>query len=260
MMHSNGFILGVKDSNRNVLREIGDKVFIPFQSQYSLLIKNNNAVRAAIAVSIDGTDVLGGGELILNAYDSVDLERFVVDGNLNCGQRFKFVPLGDSQVADPSEPQNGIIEVKFWKEKPKDITFFTAKDWGCRGIVPPPGTIRPENVFRCDSMMMSDPGPKTSDVQDNAVYSLSCQNVVGEPGATVAGSHSGQQFRHGTFGIKDGEPTIIRLRMVGKKVDCPLTVNQTKKVHCTKCGKKSSFNDKFCRFCGTKLKKEYVKA
>ena len=250
MMHSNSFVIGVRDSKRNVLREIGDKVFLPFHEEYSLIIKNNNAVRACCAVSIDGTDVLGGGELILDARGSIDLERFIVDGDLSGGQRFKFVPLDDGQVADPSEPKNGIIEVKFWKELPPPVLEV------CK---------RPEIIY-LDSLT-----PRGNSGKTEAIYTCNLGNsptikpdscnldmVVGEAGATVAGGYSGQRFRHGNFGVKDGGPTVIRLRMVGKKVRCPLTVQETKKIHCVSCGKKAAFNDNHCRHCGAKLKKDFI--
>jgi len=75
-------------------------------------------------------------------------------------------------------------------------------------------------------------------------------------GATVEGSHSSQSFTTASFQGKAGAPTIIRLRMVGRKE--PLTVTDTKKMYCVKCGKKSSFTDKFCSKCGVKLKHELL--
>ena len=241
MMHSNGFIICVQDANKNVLREIGDKVFLPFHSEYSLRLKNNHGVRALAEVSIDGTDVLGGSGLIVDSWDTVDLERFIVDGDLNAGQHFKFIPLGDGEVADPTEPQNGIVKVTFWKEKPKPIYFG--------------GQIRNRSLSFGPPIMRNDCfgdsiEPVAGKPDSKALYTANCDVGAGEPGATVAGSKSDQKFTSAHFGEKELSPTVITLHLVGKK-DCPLTVKDTKKMHCTECGKKVAFKDKFCKHCGT---------
>lgn len=247
MMHSNGFVVCVKDQNRKVLREIGGKVFLPFQSEYSVLLKNNNTIRCCCSVSIDGTDVLGGTELIIPSFCSIDLERFIVDGDLNKGNRFKFVPLSDSRVSDPSNPENGLIEVKFWKEN--DDSLLKIYETGFPGYPQKwpdthPWMPRPHSIYytSCSS--------KSSD----SFGEVKCFNSsLASPGATVEGSISGQSFTYGKFGTKDGDATIIHLTLVGRNE--PLTVKDTRHIFCTRCGQKSAFGNKFCSGCGKKLHK-----
>ena len=231
MMHSNGFVLAVKDSNKKILRELSGRVFLPFYSEYSLLLKNINSVRAVCSVSIDGTDVLGGEELIIRAGDSVDLERFLADGNLTSGRKFKFVPLSDSKVQDPSSSENGLIEVRFWKEK----------------------TIQPQLLYRSvDVIAKNVRGIDYSMSESNCYFSCAASTTeFSSNGATVEGNVSSQTFSRDSFEGKDGDVTILRLALVGREET--LTVEQTKSIHCTQCGRKSSISDNFCGKCGKKL-------
>lgn len=246
MVHSNKFVLAVKDSSRKVLREIAGKVYLPFHSEYSLLLKNNNCVRCCCSVSIDGTDVLGGDELIINTGSSIDLERFLVDGDMNKGNRFKFVPLSDGRVADPSNPENGLIEVKFWKEVVygNPIKWYTDGSDAYKGFIPPSSVYTSSSGY--EAMLSSDP------IRCNNV--MNCSFVPDGAGATVEGSVSSQKFQNADFGFKESiEPTILRLTLVGRQE--PLTVNKTRHIHCPKCGKKNSYSNSFCTNCGKGLRK-----
>jgi len=244
MMFQNGFVMAVKGQSKKVLREINGQVFLPFHSEYSLLLKNNNMQRCVCSVSIDGTDVLGGHEIIIDSHGSIDLERFMIDGDLNRGQKFKFVPLCDSRVQDPSSGENGIIEVKFWPEK--NTTWYkpivnspTLRSFGStigsKEVLTSGGPI--ETMYNCDTA-----GPDMA---------FTCDVKAGTPGATVAGSDSQQSFSSGGFQGKDGAPTILRLQLVSQKQE--VTAQETRKKYCYKCGSKAVFNDNFCSGCGAKL-------
>ena len=234
MMHSNGFVLAVKGSDRKILRELGGRVFLPFHSEYSLFLKNINSVRATCSISIDGTDVLGGEELIVRAGESVDLERFLADGNLTSGRKFKFVPLSDSKVQDPSSPENGLIEVHFWKEKQKYVL--------------------PTTLYRSFDTRLSKGAPNSMLYASSMTFS--CAATPASNGATVEGGVSSQAFSRTDFEGKDGEATVLRLTLVGREE--PLTVDQTKFVHCTQCGRKNSISNNFCGKCGTMLDKSVL--
>jgi hypothetical protein len=74
----------------NVLREVGDRVYLPFGSEYKLRIKNLHSKKAIINIFIDGTNVTEGG-LVVYSNSTLDLERFIKSGNLTTGNRFKFI-------------------------------------------------------------------------------------------------------------------------------------------------------------------------
>jgi hypothetical protein len=254
MMHSNNFVLAVKDSNSKILREIAGKVYLPFNSEYSIYLKNNNNVRSCCSVSIDGTDVLGT-ELILNAFDSIDLERFLVNGDIRQGNRFRFVSLSDNRVQDPSNPENGLIEVKFWKEI--QTVYFRSpiivNQW--------PQPIYPSTIYYCNNGIGASTGTSVKST-DNLTFTsnygnqvlCSAQNYsVGQPGATVEGSLSHQSFTSVSFSGKDGVATIIRLQLMGRNE--PITVEKTRHIYCGECGKSNPYNNKFCGRCGKRLQK-----
>lgn len=92
------------------------KVYIPFNSEYKILIKNQNNARIKINAELDGTDITSTG-LVLNALDSIYLERFVTGE----GKKFLFVPVDNDAVGDPTAKENGILRIKIAKEKPIDI-------------------------------------------------------------------------------------------------------------------------------------------
>ena len=82
MMYKNNFAMAVKrdgDTLREVGRDGDTVVYMPFESEYSVFIKNNNYKRCICTVSIDGTEVASG--LVINGLDSLNLERFLVDGD-----------------------------------------------------------------------------------------------------------------------------------------------------------------------------------
>jgi hypothetical protein len=116
MTHHNDFILAIKYHGQ-VLRESNGKVFLPFNSEYSLLLKNNRSYRATAQVFIDGMDVSDGREFVIDAHSNMEIERFLLDGNFDKGNKFKFVKSDHKDVVDPSSSDNGIVKVIFWEEQ-----------------------------------------------------------------------------------------------------------------------------------------------
>jgi hypothetical protein len=99
------------------VREIHGKVSIPFHSEYKVRLKNKSGnLRAKARVWIDGRKVSNLGDFILHPGETLDLERFL-DCDMDTGNRFKFVPLSDSRVNDPTDSGNGTIKVEFYREQ-----------------------------------------------------------------------------------------------------------------------------------------------
>src|SRR5215469_11750314 len=96
MMYSNNFAVAIK-VNGKVLRESGDSVSLPFGCEYSVFIKNLHSVRGQIQVTIDGEDV--AGKIIIRPNSSLELERFTRNGNLESGNRFRFIERTESVEA-----------------------------------------------------------------------------------------------------------------------------------------------------------------
>lgn len=113
-MYSDKLVIAVKHNGR-VLRENGDTVHIPFGSEYSLFIKNKNSVRALVRVEIDGQDATESTSLIVPANGSIELERFIKGGNLEQGNRFKFIERTKKIEDGPRgvQAEDGLIRVEF---------------------------------------------------------------------------------------------------------------------------------------------------
>ena len=82
MMFSNKMVCCLK-ANGKILREFKDTVYVPFGTQYSILLKNLNSVRAAVTVSVDGTDATENVELVIDQNSEFELTRFIKNGNQN---------------------------------------------------------------------------------------------------------------------------------------------------------------------------------
>ena len=126
MMYQDRLAVAIK-VNGKVLREQGDTVFIPFGSEYSLLIKNMNSVRALVSIEVDGTDATENTRLIVPANDSIELERFIKSGNLEKGQRFKFIERTSKIEEGPRgiKAEDGLIRVEFeFEREPAKISTY----------------------------------------------------------------------------------------------------------------------------------------
>ena len=120
MGYSKGFIASIIIKGKPQREfKYGDKrtVKVPFGSEYILRLKNKSKDPAIVEVTIDGTDVLNGSDLVLEAGQTIDLERFVDD--LDTGKKFKFISLEEGassgEIDDPYREENGLIKVKFYK-------------------------------------------------------------------------------------------------------------------------------------------------
>ena len=114
--------------NGKILRENKDLVQLPFGSEFSVLIKNLNSRRVKFTLHIDGTDVLDGEEIIVNANSEVEMKRFIRNGNMDEGNAFKFIERTQAIEDGPRgiKVDDGVVRVQFWFEQaPPVITTTT---------------------------------------------------------------------------------------------------------------------------------------
>ena len=120
MMYGNKLAAAIK-VNGKVLREFKDTAYIPFGSEYTILIKNLNTVRALVNIYIDGDNIVPGG-LVLNAGQEIDLERSVKNGNLNSGNKFKFIErTGAVEEHRGVKLEDGLIRIEHQFEIPRPV-------------------------------------------------------------------------------------------------------------------------------------------
>lgn len=265
--------------NGKVLREFNkDTVYIPFGSEYSILLKNLNTKRAVVNLFIDGQDIVEGG-LVLNAGQEVDLERFVKNGNLTEGNRLKFIERTAAIENGPRgvKLEDGLVRVEFQFEQPsRPITWTTTTTtWNNNQIYPQGGlygsTTASYNVGGVlRGVDFSKNGEITAQAATAAVNQYCADNdivnkaevhegaatmdwaPVNDVGITVPGSKSTQKFSTVVMGVMEAEKFSMVFKLLGgEAVKEAITVKHKPK--CTTCGKQNKATAKFCVECGTAL-------
>lgn len=257
-MHKNNFVVSVK-SNGKILREKDDKVFLPFSSEYSLLMKNLDSRKALVRIHIDGQDVLNGSSLIAYPNRDFELEGFL-DG-LHAKNKFKFIKKTDDISNYRGDRlDDGLIRVDFTFEKEiktsinYSYTYYQPRygrrnsDYFTNNI----SNSSCDNICAYVSTTMSDDCCRSITTNYNGNFnSASIQN---DEGITVKGSEINQKFNLDSIGELEETSNVIILSLKGTKngnVSIPLTTKT--KLICSSCGKSFNSSVKYCSNCGTFL-------
>ena len=285
-MYNQKLVASIKVKGK-ILREFKDTVYIPFASEYSILLKNLNTVRAVVNVFVDGENAVPGG-LVIDPGRSVDLERWIKNGNLSEGNRFKFIER-TAQIEDGPrgiKEEDGLIRVEYQFEIPRPVinlnqvfgnnsTIYSSEYQGVTdkysktsGWITASGasTISQMNVGGVLRGVDYSAGEATKAAAAAAINQVAPDAIEYHSGAatmdwndvgiTVPGSKSTQTFQTVTMGALDPVKHNIVLRIVGdlghnKPVDKAVTVKHKPK--CVTCGKQNRAHAKFCVECGTAL-------
>lgn len=276
VMYNNKLVASIKVSGK-VLREFGEAVKLPFGSEYSIFLKNLNSLRAIVRISIDGEDV--AGDLVINANSSLDLERFIRNGNLDKGNKFKFIER-TSKIEDHRgiQSEDGLIRVEYEFEKePVKVVheyvqrhyypyYYDYLNW--------PSYLPKDNVWMNSGIFgaigggtLSASSVKTAVAQnsislnafrstDTMSFNSASLESFNDAGITVPGSISEQKFTTVSGFATDGIKHVMVLRLLGenpegKKITAPVTVKTKQK--CPTCGTVNKATSKFCKECGTNL-------
>lgn len=251
MMYSNNFAAAIK-VNGKILREFGDTVYLPFGSEYEIRLKNINTSRTKVTIEIDGENVTGGG-LILNPSETVDLERFIRNGNLSEGNRFKFIERTNKiENHRGIKLEDGLIAIRYEFEITPPL-FFQKTTIPINYYVGGGGGRYTSNIR---SGLNASLEKSVSDINTNATLSASVALSVNETGITVEGSKSNQKFNTTLWNGSIGGTKVLNIKMLGeteenKKVREPVTVKT--KLECKTCGTLNPATSNFCSECGTSL-------
>lgn len=261
MMYSNKLAVAIKTAKSKVLREFDDTVYIPFGEEYSVFVKNLNSVRASVKVSVDGEDVGGGNAFVVNANDSIDIQRFIKNGNLAEGNRLKFVERsGSVEQHRGIGVEDGLVRVEFQFERilplwNGNITQTTWYDGNNNHYGTNINDFLSMDVASSTSVKSTTRG---FTAQSTANYSAEIGtpvNQVNDNGITVPGSISDQEFNEVASFPMETESHVIVLKLLGQTdsnmVVEPVTVKAKPK--CTTCGRTNKATAKFCTNCGTSL-------
>ncbi len=241
MMYSNQFVVSIK-CNNNIMRENKDVVYLPFGSEYSILLKNLSNRKASVKIWIDGEDIFDNTSLIVNSNETVELERFYKSNH-----KFKFIEKTD-EISEyrGDKIDDGIVRVEYTFEQEipyiKPYVYKEKKydEWHDNSA----GAFPYRNTWTSD---------RTTTFCQLDAFDISCN--TNESSITVKGSESYQTFVDGYINILETTAHVIVLNLKGynqnKKVNKPIYVKT--KITCETCGKKNKNRNKFCSNCGTAL-------
>jgi hypothetical protein len=275
MTYKEQFVAEVK-VNGKILRVKDGAVYLPFGSEYSILLKNLNSKKASVKISIDGEDVLDGSSLILDPNVSTELEGFL--NETIAKNRFKFIHKTEKiQEHRGDRADDGMIRIEFAyeKDKPEPLIKKSIEEVHYYYHNPIKYDYYPCNNWTYIDDMTSErrltgsSGSGVKNVGDNSCEPVMCSSNVTmdslgvqnmssplpEEGITVKGNEIHQQFQYGSIGALDkSEVIVIRLKgltQTQNTVQNPITVKT--KLTCSSCGTKSKSSFKFCPECGTYL-------
>ena len=291
MMYNKKLVASIK-ANGKILREFKDTVYIPFGSEYSFLIKNLNTVRAVVNVFVDGENAVPGG-LVIDPGRSVDLERWIKNGNLTEGNRFKFIERTSAIENGPRgiKLEDGIVRIEYQFEIPRPVinmptwttttTTWNTQPWysttatntgvsgslGDRFSVTASGATYSANVggvMRGVDFSKGEATKASAAAFINQVAPQSSElhdgsatmDSYNDVGITVPGSKSEQRFTETTVGTLESTVHNIVLHLVGdlgNNKPVEKPVTVKAKQKCDTCGKVNKAHAKFCVECGTAL-------
>lgn len=255
--------------NGQILREHDGAVILPFGSDYSLKLKNMEARRAVVSVSIDGQDVLGGSRLVMNGNSETVLEGFL-EGNI-VRNAFRFIRKDAEVVKHRGDKiDDGIVRVeyRFEKRKPEHIHidkiyYYPYPYWPPYTITYTSDNTRRTGLYQVYGCVRGTDSPaKNSYSNDNVSYSYNPGNFrnfatpMEDEGITVKGADRSQHFSHAHVSALEENAHVITLKLRGVKgngTDVVKPVLTKDRIECPTCGRKWKSYVRYCGHCATRL-------
>src|SRR5271156_5736122 len=244
MVYSPNKVVACVKVDGKILREDKNVVTLPFGSEYSVFVKNLNPTRIKVKVSIDGTDATEGTWLVVDPNSDLDLERFIRAGNMDKGNRFKFVErTAEIEEHRGIKADDGLIRIEYQVEKPKPIIVDIEehhhyhdhwdrpwhpwdRPWRYSGTL---GTTKSSGPIHARSLHPRASAGKRLEKSavPMSVFTPDSLSLTNDTGITVPGSESNQKFRWTSdFETGASEVIVIQLRgaIAGKLATKAVTV------------------------------------
>jgi hypothetical protein len=285
-MFNANFVVAVK-VNGKILREVGDLVYLPFGSEYSILLKNKSTLKAKALVEIDGQTATENTCLVLDPGETLELKRFIRNGNFSTGNAFRFIEkTSHVEKHRGNKADDGLITVRYeFARKPVPYVpnpFLLGgglgsgyNTGGCHGLgshisntmysstVVSRGIV-PTSSITCSTSFTDDEGPvamsagpevkmSANSLRSKTKAPAAAAAAVNEAGITAPGSRVDQQFYSVADFATDGVKHAITLMLKGGdghvQVQQPVVVKKSQ--ICGSCGMQNKQTANFCQRCGT---------
>lgn len=263
MTFKKNFVAVIK-SKGSILREVDDTIFLPFGSEYAILLKNLESRKAVVSVDIDGLNALDDNSIIVEPNSTLELKGFMK--GMSVTNKFKFIRK-TQEISNyrGDRIDDGLVRIEFRFEK--EIVTKIVDEYVSRRYEPLPLPRRPfywvgdntQNTVYDDST-----------AGNNNLVSFCCSNESSlnqskidsiEDGITVKGAKINQEFVYGDTEELDEQSSVIILKLRGtklnrakqraRKVKKAITVKT--RIRCETCGRRSKASAKFCINCGAYL-------
>ena len=240
--------------NKSLLKEFlvnsQRTVYMDNGSEFQIQIFNPYTYSIAASISINGIEM--SNQLVIKPGQRIWLERY-----LNEARKFLFETYevnGESKQVENAIKNNGVIEVKFYKEKEQNNIYITSAS------TPSTSWTYFNNsldypTYTADNLSLSAPSTQ--------LYSSSTINAVSysagamaksksiETGRIEKGNYSDQKFQTVYNDFEYWSFTTESIHILPQSTK-PIYANDLKKIYCTNCGRKLNQKFKFCPYCGTK--------
>ena len=238
-MFKSNLVVAVKAEDK-YLTDQGNKVYLPYGTEYSLFFRNKDKRKALIGpIYIDGKDVLNGNRMIVDSSETWLFEGFY-ESNEEQSHRFKFIEKTDKIVDHRGNgPEDGLISVEFKFEKPHMpyVHTYVSSPYGSLNY--PPGVRNFSNTLYSTAI-----GSVSANVQAS----------VDLGGITGKGNEVEQEYNSGHIGVTE-DHDVLTFGLYGANSEGKVTqiLTSKTKVECNLCGTKNSPTGKFCSECGNHL-------
>lgn len=252
-MYKNNFVAVIK-CNGKILRERdGGNVYLPFGSEYSILLKNKSAVQALVDIEVDGKNVLKEHKLIVSGNETKEIKGFM--RSMSKTNRFKFInKTKEIQRHRGDRIDDGLVRITYQFEKQVECEPYWYPSVYIN-TTEPICPICPPKLRGSGDFTYIDSNTATAVFSCNAVQGKSSAPLEDE-GITVKGDKITQNYHYGDVGTLESSIHTIVLHLKGLTakrcvVKKPITVKT--KFKCETCGRKNRSTNKFCYNCGTYL-------
>ena len=248
--------------NKSLLKEFlvnsQRTVYMNNGSEFQIQIFNPYTYSIGASISINGVEM--PNQLVIKPGQRIWLERY-----LNEARKFLFETYevnGESKQVENAIKNNGVIEIRFYKEKQENNIYITSPStpWTYfNNCLDYPSNSSYSDVlnaaYAVDNLSLSAPSTE--------LYSSSTMNAVSysagamaksksiETGRIEKGNHSDQKFQTVYNDFEYWSFTTETIHILPQSAK-PVYANDLKKIYCTNCGRKLNQKFKFCPYCGTK--------